>query len=344
MINNPFQSAMATLPRSTQNSRRQSLDNTFDHHTDALQQIVTKLTELETGQRMIKNNIRTLNEENHTRRHEIKNLALATNSLVTEDDITPNEHHESEIRDASGEEDNKEQEDATRDVMRNRTATSATNLRRRVETLTGDESLSSAKEIIRTVESLNGSDDVGVHDFIKSVKRAKTRCRNPDLLLDYILTEKITGNAKRSIRHIPIDSYDDLYKALNTNLSITTSVELCRTKLDNVRQGSDSVQIFSQKFRGIYNELTYALQSNHTSGIERKLALKMEEKSAVKRYIMNLRDDISSQVRPMKPKTINEALQEALESEIWLKEKNKNYITRTTLHKKLHISLNNNLN
>ena len=32
--------------------------------------------------------------------------------------------------------------------------------------------LSSAKDIIRTVKVLNGQDDVGIHDFIKNVKRA----------------------------------------------------------------------------------------------------------------------------------------------------------------------------
>ena len=92
---------------------------------------------------------------------------------------------------------------------------------------------------------------------------------------------------------------------MNSNLGITTSVELCRIKLENVKQGLESVQVYSKKFRGIYNEFTYALQSKHSSNVEQNIALKVEEKSAVKKYVMNLKDEISSQVRPMKPKTIN---------------------------------------
>ena len=58
--------------------------------------------------------------------------------------------------------------------------------------------------------------------------------------------------------------------------------------------------------------------------------MKIEENSAVKKYVINLRDEISNQVRPMKPKTINEALQEALEAELWLKEKNTNRFYKVT--------------
>ena len=47
----------------------------------------------------------------------------------------------------------------------------------------------------------------------------------------------------------------------------------------------------------------------------------MEEKSAAKRYVMNLHDDISHKVRPLKPRTLNQALQEALETEVWCKER-----------------------
>lgn len=122
-----------------------------------------------------------------------------------------------------------------------------------------------------------------------------------------------------------------MYKALNVNVGVSTSVELCRTKLDSVRQGSDSVQTYSQRFRSTYNELTYALQSEHSNAMERKIALQIEEKSAVKKYIMNLRDDISSQVRPIKPKTINEALQETIEAEVWNKERNKNRLHKPTV-------------
>ena len=56
-----------------------------------------------------------------------------------------------------------------------------------------------AKEIIRTIRTLTGHDDIGVEDFIRSVERAQEKCSQPDLLLDFILAEKITQNAERAI-------------------------------------------------------------------------------------------------------------------------------------------------
>ena len=152
--------------------------------------------------------------------------------------------------------------------------------------LRGNEPLSHAIELIRTVEVLNGQGDVGVHDVINTVKRAKIRCYQPRLLLDYILTEKIVGNAKIAIRHFPIGSYDDLYNALKTNLATTMTLETCRCKLESIRQNHDSVQFSNQRFRSAYNELIYTIQSEYSSGIERKLDLQIEEKLTTKRYVM----------------------------------------------------------
>ena len=58
-----------------------------------------------------------------------------------------------------------------------------------------------ADKAIRTVETLRGRDDVGVEDFILSVRKARARCKESDreLLLDLILIERITDNAKRNI-------------------------------------------------------------------------------------------------------------------------------------------------
>ena len=58
------------------------------------------------------------------------------------------------------------------------------------------------------------------------------------------------------------------------------------------------------------------MQNDHSNVTARKIALQIEEKSAIKKYIMNLRDEIGSQIRPLKPGTINGAQQEALEAEI----------------------------
>ena len=66
----------------------------------------------------------------------------------------------------------------------------------------------SANDISRTIEELKGCDDMGVEDFIKTVKRARIRCSQPDLLLDLIIANKIRDRAKRTIPFNPIDNYD----------------------------------------------------------------------------------------------------------------------------------------
>ena len=156
------------------------------------------------------------------------------------------------------------------------------------------------------------------------MKRARVRCSQPDLLLDFIIAEKIKDQAKQSIRHTGIGSYEDLYETLKTNLAPVHSIELCRSRLENCRQNNDTVQTYSTRFRQLLNALYYAIQTEHQRPSERNIAIKIEERTAIKRYIMNLRDEISIQVRPLQPKTFSKALQDSLEAEAWHRERLRN--------------------
>ena len=103
-------------------------------------------------------------------------------------------------------------------------------------------------------------------------------------------------------------TYEDLYEALRHNLVINSSVDLARSRLENIKQKkTENVQSYNQRFRQYLNELQYALQAEQSNPTERKLALKIEKKSAIKRYIMNLREEIGIQVRPLKPVRLNQA-------------------------------------
>ena len=50
--------------------------------------------------------------------------------------------------------------------------------------------------------------------------------------------------------------------------------------------------------------------------MERVLALQIEDKAAIKKYIMNLKEEIGSQVRPLKPKTMSNMTEEISSEEI----------------------------
>ena len=75
-----------------------------------------------------------------------------------------------------------------------------------------------AKDVIRAIKPINGRDDMGVENFIKSVKKWRKRCSQPELLLDYIIAEKITQQAEKAIRYIQFDDYETLYESLRANL------------------------------------------------------------------------------------------------------------------------------
>ena len=80
------------------------------------------------------------------------------------------------------------------------------------------------------------------------------------------------------------------------------------------------MQNFNGRFRQSVNELNYAVQSEHSNSVERRIAIQTEEKESLKRYMLNLRREIGLQVKAQKPKNLCEAQNQAAEMEIWLKE------------------------
>lgn len=233
-----------------------NLESILSGLKDAVQQIASKITLIEENQSKINTSLAVLNDENSKRAEEIKILARQNNALLTEDEET-----ETEIRREQYCHENESSIDDKRDfVNRNRSGAVPS-----VQSHTIPIYLLSGKDIIRTIETLNGKDDVGVQDFIRRVKKAKLHCSQPELLLHFILTEQIIENAKRAICYVPINTFDDLYTALLQNMKLGVSVELCRAKLDNCRQGSDTVQAYNLQFRQALNELNYATQAEHSN-------------------------------------------------------------------------------
>ncbi|KAK1118219.1 hypothetical protein K0M31_015264 [Melipona bicolor] len=167
---------------------------------------------------------------------------------------------------------------------------------------TREDSTLKATDALRMIENLNGINDIGVEEFIKSVKLAKTRLNDEISLLRMIIAEKITDRAKQSIRFCTITSYDELFSALRTQVSIPNTVSGSRNRMQNIRQNSnETVQSYSNRFKQALNELEYAIQAKHTNPIARNLALKQENAEAIKFYIHNLRPDLAYCIMAMQP-------------------------------------------
>ena len=196
------------------------------------------------------------NEENKRRVKEIeilgKNLAdirlgvgsatIATtefDSLITEDEIATTVHRAGQNTGA---------------IPRIPNAPPATRLTRPMTNDTDDESAKedfdaprhNAKTAVQFIPILKGRDDIGVEGFIKKVRKARARCREQPELLDLILSQRITEDAERSIRHLDIESYTDLYDALRKFVSIPTTADSARDRPRTVRQGpTESVHSYT---------------------------------------------------------------------------------------------------
>ena len=99
-----------------------------------------------------------------------------------------------------------------------------------------------AKDLIRSIDILNGRDEIGVRDFIKGVKRTCNDCSEPGFLLQFIIAEKTTDHTKYVIRYAYIKNAEDLFGALERNLAPISSIELCRSHLENCCQINNSFQ------------------------------------------------------------------------------------------------------
>lgn len=180
----------------------------------------------------------------------------------------------------------------------------------------------SAKLSVQFIPILKGRDDIGVEGFIKKVRKARSRCREKEELLDLIIATRITDDAERSIRHLDIETYAELYNALRQFVSIPTTADSARDRLRQVRQGvTESVHSYIIRFRKLLNELTYALQYEHKNDIERRVAIDLENRRSVKIFILNLRDDIETRVSAASPKDLMEAQEAAFQAETTISEK-----------------------
>ena len=71
------------------------------------------------------------------------------------------------------------------------------------------------------------------------------------------------------------------------------------------------------RYRQQFNTVNCAIQNEYLIPTARRLALQAEERSAIRKCIMNMKNRIASQIRPLRSATLNQAMHDALELEIW---------------------------
>lgn len=126
--------------------------------------------------------------------------------------------------------------------------------------------------VVRNIEVLNGTNDVRIEDFIKTVRLARTRTNYPLLLLKIIMAEMIINVAKQAKRYRQMKNYDELYEALRSQLAIPTRVGSIRARVQNILQGAtEDVQSYNGCTRKALIEIAYAVQAKHPNPTARNL-------------------------------------------------------------------------
>ena len=66
--------------------------------------------------------------------------------------------------------------------------------------------------------------------------------------------------------------------------------------------------------------IIYTVQVQHVNPTELPLKIKLEEQVSVNRYLLDLKEEIGTQIQLLKPNTITEAQTHAMETDMWLSE------------------------
>ncbi|XP_076482502.1 uncharacterized protein LOC143304055 [Bombus vancouverensis nearcticus] len=186
----------------------------------------------------------------------------------------------------------------------------------------------SAEDAIRFIPTLNGDDDVGVEEFIKEVHAMRMCCSQKDLLLKAIKIDKIVGKAARSIRHIPIGNYEDLYNTLRSNVVVDLTSDEYEEQLRDLKQGRhESVQSFNIRFRCILNRLTYAIISENLQPITRRIMIEATMRKVSRIYLKGLRRDIGRILLAGKLDSLYKTEKKAVDVERYLQEEEKGWRT-----------------
>lgn len=113
---------------------------------------------------------------------------------------------------------------------------------------------------IERTSSSTGTKHVELSQRDTTYQNPARKSSKPLILLKLIIAEKITENAERCIRYHNIETYDQLYQALRTQVSTPVTTNGCRNRLLSTRQGfSETVIQFSVRFRQALSELLYAV-------------------------------------------------------------------------------------
>ena len=184
-------------------------------------------------------NINTLKRENENRIEEISKPAkkIGCSEEVETDKKTTQRQDVTNDTSSEGEQENRQAEENLR--FKNENIYAEPNVRFPVPSAShiDEEGRIKAETAIETIREVNGQDDIGIEDFIKTVKKVKTRRIQPNSLLDLIIAKKITIFAEKSIRYVQINSYENLYDALRQNLKWSNSILAVKLKLESCKQG-----------------------------------------------------------------------------------------------------------
>lgn len=152
------------------------------------------------------------------------------------------------------------------------------------------------------------------YEFLQNCENAYRLCQGgqKELILVYIVS-KLKGSARTVIQEKEFTSWDDLKKVLTQAFSDNRDLTQLMEELNNIRQKKfESVQTFCTRLEQIQTRVLNSISLKYSGNADLTGRLASVRDTALQRFILHSSEEISMALRRIKPKSLTDAISEAL--------------------------------
>lgn len=158
------------------------------------------------------------------------------------------------------------------------------------------------------------------YEFLQNCENAYRLCTGDQkqLILVYIVS-RLKGSARAQIQEKEFNTWDELKTVLTDAFSDKRDLTQLMEDLHSTRQGkSESVHSFFTKLEQIQTRILNAISLKHSGDAYLQGRLNSVRDMSLQRFILHSNEEISMALRRSKPRTLADALSEALLEEKYL--------------------------
>jgi Zinc knuckle len=168
------------------------------------------------------------------------------------------------------------------------------------------------------------NNDTAVRDFLANVKfyYDDLKVENQPVsaaqkkLLNFVLTCKVTNEAKTKIGNSDVDNFPALSALLHEKCGSSQTRATITKAINETKQGSQSVESFAEKISQLGDRLAaIEIRENATGNVNEELIKNIYEKQIITAFKKGLNPTLQAAVCAARPKTLTDAIQVASEIE-----------------------------